>query len=383
MSQLSPSQAPVSRASSRFQTKSTASGSQATASSDGEERRPARRHVVGRRDRPRRVEREHAVAPVGAEEQRRDDGGEEAEREDRELVVLGVRRQLEVVGVGRRPSRGTRRARPARPSARAPTRSAARARSSRRRRGRARARCARRRARSRGGAASGSCARRRSRGSRGRRSRRGPRRHGTLASAAPSARRRRRSRASAARARAGRAARPTRRSRRAARRSRRRRRCSSVSRLPSRRASNPRAASARGELRRALDDLDEHRLGLLGQAGDRAGAQHLPGAEHDDRVAGALDVAHQVRRDHDADPELAADAADELEHVAPPERVEAGGRLVEEREHRVVHERLRELDALLHPGRVRPHRPVALLEQADVAEQVRGAQRAPPRAAGR
>ena len=31
--------------------------------------------------------------------------------------------------------------------------------------------------------------------------------------------------------------------------------------------------------------------------------------------------------------ELAADPPDQLEHLAPPERVEPGGRLVEEREH--------------------------------------------------
>jgi hypothetical protein len=81
-----------------------------------------------------------------------------------------------------------------------------------------------------------------------------------------------------------------------------------------------------------------------------------------------------VRRDHDADPELAADAADQFEHVAPPERVEPGRRLVEKREHGVVDERLRELHALLHAGRVRAHRPVTLLEQADVPEHVRGPQ---------
>ena len=127
-----------------------------------------------------------------------------------------------------------------------------------------------------------------------------------------------------------------------------------------------------GELRRALDEVDQHGLGLLGQPRDCTGSQHLAGVEDDHRVARPLDVAHQVRRDHDADPELAADAADQLEHVAPPERVEPGRRLVEKREHGVVDERLRELHALLHAGRVRAHRPVTLLEQADVPEQVRG-----------
>ena len=49
-----------------------------------------------------------------------------------------------------------------------------------------------------------------------------------------------------------------------------------------------------------------------------------------------------MRRDHDADPELAADAPDEVEHLAAAEWVEAGGRLVEKRDHRIVDERLRE-----------------------------------------
>ena len=82
-------------------------------------------------------------------------------------------------------------------------------------------------------------------------------------------------------------------------------------------------------------------------------------------------------------PNSRSDPADQLEHLPPPERVEPGGGLVEEREHGIVDERLRELHPLLHPGRVRPHRPVALLEQADVAEHVGGAQARGRAGAGR
>ena len=128
------------------------------------------------------------------------------------------------------------------------------------------------------------------------------------------------------------------------------------------------------ELRRhlvgALHELDLERLGLLGEPRHPARTEQSPRVEDDDRVTGALDVAHQVRRDDDADAELAADAADQLEHLAPPERVEAGGRLVEERDERVVDERLRKLHALLHPRRVRAHRPVALLEEPHVAQHI-------------
>ena len=95
--------------------------------------------------------------------------------------------------------------------------------------------------------------------------------------------------------------------------------------------------------------------------------------EQEDPVAGPLDVAHQVRREQQADAELAARLADQREHLLAAGRVEPRRRLVEEDEHRVVDERLRELHALPHPGRVAADRPVALLEQADVAQRVRGA----------
>ena len=58
------------------------------------------------------------------------------------------------------------------------------------------------------------------------------------------------------------------------------------------------------------------------------------------------------------------------EHLVAPGRVEAVRRLVQEEEARVVDERLGELDALLHAGRVAADRPIALLVEADVAEDV-------------
>ena len=53
--------------------------------------------------------------------------------------------------------------------------------------------------------------------------------------------------------------------------------------------------------------------------------------------------------------------------------VEAVGGLVEQHQPRVVHQRLGELDALLHAGGVAADRPVALLVQPDVAQHVGGA----------
>ena len=64
---------------------------------------------------------------------------------------------------------------------------------------------------------------------------------------------------------------------------------------------------------------------------------------------------------------------DQAEHVVAPGGVEPVGRLVEQHQLRVVHERLGELDPLLHAGRVAADRPVALLVQPDVAQRVRGA----------
>ena len=145
-------------------------------------------------------------------------------------------------------------------------------------------------------------------------------------------------------------------------------------RLPSRRACRPRRASASAS--GAAPSTRSTRIVSVSSVSPETAPvrSSASGVEDDDGVAGPLDVAHQVRRDDDADAELAADAPDQLEHVAAAHRVEPGGRLVEERQHRIVNERLGQLHPLLHPGRVGPHGPVALLEQPDVAEDVGRAQ---------
>ena len=104
-----------------------------------------------------------------------------------------------------------------------------------------------------------------------------------------------------------------------------------------------------------------------------AGAQQLAAVDDDDVVAGALQLAEQVRGDQDRDAEVGVDAADQAEHLVAADRVEAVGRLVQEDQLRVVDQGLGELDALLHAGRVAADGAVALLVQADVAQGVRGA----------
>ena len=144
--------------------------------------------------------------------------------------------------------------------------------------------------------------------------------------------------------------------------------------------SQPALPQGDDELVPAGGHLDVERLGISGERRDLALLGDAPRLEDEDPVAHALDVTHDVRREHDADSEVAVRLADEVEHLVASRRVEAGHRLVEQDEDRVVHERLGELHPLLHPGRVAADRPVPLLEQPDVPERVGGAR---PGVAGR
>ena len=66
--------------------------------------------------------------------------------------------------------------------------------------------------------------------------------------------------------------------------------------------------------------------------GDRRGAHQAAAVDDDQVVADALDLAEQVRGDDDGDPELRADALDEVEHLVAAGGVEAVGRLVEQQQ---------------------------------------------------
>ena len=103
---------------------------------------------------------------------------------------------------------------------------------------------------------------------------------------------------------------------------------------------------------------------------DRPLRRDLPLVHHDDVVAGVLDVGQQVRRQDQVDVLVVAEIADELEHLVAPLRIHAVGRLVEEQQIGIVHERLRQLDALLHAGRVGLDVAVARLAEADVVEHL-------------
>ena len=62
--------------------------------------------------------------------------------------------------------------------------------------------------------------------------------------------------------------------------------------------------------------------------------------------------------------------AHELQHLVAPLGIHAVGGFVEEQQIRIVHERLRQLDALLHAGRVGLDIPVARFIQANVVEHL-------------
>ena len=136
---------------------------------------------------------------------------------------------------------------------------------------------------------------------------------------------------------------------------------------------SPQRGERGGQLLRALADLDREHVAGLGHRRDAVGAQQPAALDGDERVADPLDLAEQVRADHHGDAELGADPVDQRQHGVPAGRVEAVGRLVEQQQVGVVHQRLGELDPLLHAGRVAADLPVALLVEPDVAQRLGGA----------
>ena len=121
---------------------------------------------------------------------------------------------------------------------------------------------------------------------------------------------------------------------------------------------------------RVVVDLDGDDRGLGRHGGGRGVPQQPAAVDDHDPVADALELAEQVGGDQDRDAELAADPPDQVEHVVAAGGVETVGGLVEQHQLGVVDQRLRELDPLLHAGGVAAHRPVALLVEPDVAQDV-------------
>ena len=65
-----------------------------------------------------------------------------------------------------------------------------------------------------------------------------------------------------------------------------------------------RRSQARGERIAAVLDFHRERPGLLGEVAERRRSQELATLDRDEEVADPLDLAEEVRRDDDRDPEL-------------------------------------------------------------------------------
>ncbi len=133
-------------------------------------------------------------------------------------------------------------------------------------------------------------------------------------------------------------------------------------------------AERRSAVRAAVGvrDLDRQRGRGLGELIRGRGPQQLAAVDDDDMITGALQLTEEVGGHQDGDPEVGVDAADQAEHLVPADRVQTVGRLVQEHQLRVVHQRLGQLHPLLHTGRVAAHGAIALLVEADMTQGVRG-----------
>ena len=99
-----------------------------------------------------------------------------------------------------------------------------------------------------------------------------------------------------------------------------------------------------------LNELDEHFLqiaALRHDLGHRPLLQHAAARKDGHVVADAFDLAEQVAVEKDRDAAL-LEPLDQRAHVAPADRVEVGGGLVEDQELRPAEDRLRDAKPLLH-----------------------------------
>ena len=141
-------------------------------------------------------------------------------------------------------------------------------------------------------------------------------------------------------------------------------------REPSRRGLEAHEDEAAHDLVGPLVDLEQHALALAGELVHRAAGDDLALAQDDGRVADPLDLLEQVRRHHDVDAELGADAADQGEHVVALHRVEAVGGLVEQHQVGVVGDGLGQLHPLALAGGHGADGAEALLAETDRPERI-------------
>ena len=116
-------------------------------------------------------------------------------------------------------------------------------------------------------------------------------------------------------------------------------------------------------------DVDGDSTGALEERLRGTGHDEAPGVDHDDVIADVLHVVEQVRGHQHGDAE-GPQAADQGEHLLPPERVETGRGLVEEHQLRIADEGLGKLRALAHAGGEAADRAEPRFVQTDEVEDV-------------
>jgi hypothetical protein len=84
--------------------------------------------------------------------------------------------------------------------------------------------------------------------------------------------------------------------------------------------------------------LQRRDVPALRQIRRAAGGQHLPGMHQRDAVA-AGGLVHEMRRDEDGDPEPARQVAEQRPELVARQRIDAGCRLIENEQFRLVHHR--------------------------------------------
>ena len=106
------------------------------------------------------------------------------------------------------------------------------------------------------------------------------------------------------------------------------------------------------------------------QPGDGPLPDQPAGGEDADPVAHGLDLGQEVAREQDGQAAVVHERAQEVEDLDHAERVDRGGRLVEDEDVGRLHERVRDAEALLHAARVRLDAVVGAVGQADLFEDL-------------
>ena len=111
---------------------------------------------------------------------------------------------------------------------------------------------------------------------------------------------------------------------------------------------------------------------------DRADADEAAGREDADPVADRLDLVEEVAREQDREAALVDEPPQQLEDLDHAERVDRGGRLVEDEQVGRLDEGVGDAEPLAHAARVGLDRVVGAIGEADLREDLVD-RRSPPR----